>query len=51
MTSGYQCKALNQLSYEDTDVVSWSVVGSNVPVMNESTNEMNHILNCRYEIK
>ena len=30
-------------------------MGSNVPVMNESTNEMiyemNHILNCRYEIK
>ena len=30
-------------------------MGSNVPVMNESTNEMiseiNHILNCGYEIK
>ena len=30
-------------------------MGSNVPVINESTNEMiyemNHILNCRYEIK
>ena len=27
----------NQLSYEATDVGSWSFVGSNVPVMNEST--------------
>ena len=39
----------NQLSYEATDVGSWSFVGSNVPVMNESTNEMiyemDHILN------
>ena len=26
----------NQLSYEATDVVSWSFVGSNVPVRNES---------------
>ena len=38
----------NQLSCEVTDAVSWSFVGSNVPVMNESTNkiiyEMNHIL-------
>ena len=51
VTSGYRCKALNQLSYEDTDVGSWSVVGSSVPVMNESMNEMNHILNCRYGIK
>ena len=30
----------NQLSYEATDIGSWSFVGSNVPVMNESTNEM-----------
>ena len=27
----------NQLSYETTDVGSWSFVGSNVPVRNEST--------------
>ena len=37
----------NQLSYEATDVGSWSFVGSNVPVMIESTNEiiyeMDHI--------
>ena len=46
-----------QLSYhnEITDVGNWSFVGSNVLVMNESTMkmiyEMNHILNCRCEIK
>ena len=38
----------NQLSYEATDVGSWSFEGSNVPVLNESMNkmiyEMNHIL-------
>ena len=28
----------NQLSYEDTDVGSWSFVGSYVPVINKSTN-------------
>ena len=28
----------NQLSYEVTDVGSWSFVGSNFPVRNESTN-------------
>ena len=42
-------------SYERNFVGSWSFVGSNVPAMNESTNEMiyerNHILNCGYEIK
>ena len=27
----------NQLSYEATDVGSWSFMGSNVPVRNEST--------------
>ena len=27
----------NQLSYEATDIGSWSFVGSNVPVRNEST--------------
>ena len=27
----------NQLSYESTDAGSWSFVGSNVPVRNEST--------------
>ena len=45
----------NQLSYEATDGGSWSFVSSNVPVMNESMDEMmyeiNHILNCGYEIK
>ena len=30
----------NQLSYEPTDVGSWSFVGSNVPVINESMNVM-----------
>ena len=39
----------NQLSYEATDVGSWSFGGSNVPVMNESmndiTSEMSHV--CR----
>ena len=44
----------NQLSYEATDVGSWSFVGSNGPVRNESM--MNGIwnesyMNCRYEIK
>ena len=29
----------NQLSYEATDVGSWSFAGSNVPVRNESTQE------------
>ena len=38
------------------DVVTVAIfVGPNVPVMNESTNEMiyevNHILNCGHEIK
>ena len=45
----------NQLSYEATDGGSWSFVSSNVPVMNESMDEVmyeiNHILNCGYEIK
>ena len=45
----------NQLSYEATGVGSWSFVDSSVPVNNESMNEiiyeMNHILNCGYEIK
>ena len=45
----------NQLSYEATDVGSWSFVGSNVPVMNESTNEMIYdygsYIELRYEIK
>ena len=30
-------RCFNQLSYEATDVGSWSLVGSNVPVRNEST--------------
>ena len=45
----------NQLSYQTTDVGSWSFVGFNFPVRNELMNEwiyeMNHILNCGYEIK
>ena len=46
----------NQLSYEATDVGSWSFVGSNVPVRNESTMKwyMKWIIyicmNCTYEI-
>ena len=48
-------KNSNQMSYEATDVGSWSFVGYNVPMMNESTNdmiyEMNHKSNCGYEIK
>ena len=42
----------NQLSYEATDGGSWSFVGSNVPVMNESMNkimhEMNHVCFISY---
>ena len=30
----------NQLSYEATDVGSWSIVGSNFPVRNDLMNEM-----------
>ena len=45
----------NRVSYEATDVGSWSFVCSNVPVRNESMThmlyEMNHTLNCGYEIK
>ena len=44
-----------RLSYEATDVGSWSFVGSNFPVRNElmieMIYEMNHIQNCGYEIK
>lgn len=40
----------NELSYEATDVGGWLFVGSYVPVMSESMDEvlceMNHILNC-----
>ena len=38
----------NQLSYEATDVGSWSFVSSNEPVKNgcEVMYEMFHILNC-----
>ena len=38
----------NQLSYEATDVGSWSFVSSNEPVKNgcEVIYEMFHILNC-----
>ena len=43
----------NQLSYEATDVGSWSFVSSNEPVKNgcEVIYEMFHILNCGFEIK
>ena len=43
----------NQLSYEATDVGSWSFVSSNEPVKNgcEVTYEMFHILNCGFGIK
>ena len=43
----------NQLSYEPTDVESWSFVSSNEPVKNgcEGIYEMFHILNCGFEIK
>ena len=40
-----------QMSYEATDGENWLFVGSNVPVMSESLDEMNPILNCEYEIK
>ena len=40
----------NELSYEATDLGGWLFVGSYVPVMSESMDEvlceMNHILNC-----
>ena len=40
----------NQLSYEATDVGSWSFVSSNEPVTNgcEVIYEMFHILNCGF---
>ena len=43
----------NQLSYEATDVGSWSFVSSNELVKNgcEVIYEMIHILNCGFEIK
>ena len=43
----------DQLSYETTDVGSWSFVSSNEPVKNgcEVIYEMFHILNCRFEMK
>ena len=43
----------NQLSYEATDVGSWSFVSSNEPVKNgcEVIYEMFHISNCGFEIK
>ena len=42
----------NRLSYEATDVGSWSFVSSNEPVKNgcEVIYEMFHILNCGFEI-
>ena len=50
--SGLQ-RGVNQLSYEATDVGSWSFVSSNEPVRNECEviYEMFHILNCGFEIK
>ena len=43
----------NQLSYEATDIGSWSFVSSNEPMKNgcEVIYEMFHILNCGFEIK
>ena len=43
----------NQLSYEGTDVGSWSFVGPREPVRNECEviYEIFHILNCECEIK
>ena len=43
----------NQLSYEATDVGSWSFVSSNEPVKSgcEVIYERFHILNCGFEIK
>ena len=43
----------NQLSYEATDVGSWTCVSSNEPVKNECEviYEMFHILKCGFEIK
>ena len=47
----------NQLSYEATEVGSWSFVGSNVPVRNESMMKWykciwnGSYMNCGYEIK
>ena len=38
VTSQYRCDTNTiELSYEATDVGSWSFLGSNVPVRNEST--------------
>ena len=45
----------NQLSYEATDVGSWSFVGSNCPVRNESMMKWyiwnESYMNCGYEVK
>ena len=43
----------NQLSYEDTDIGSWSFVGPKEPVRNECEvlYEIFHILNCGSEMK
>ena len=43
----------NQLSYEDTDIGSWSFVGPKEPVRNECEvfYEKVHILNCISEMK
>ena len=55
MKSSKAMRRSSQLSYDATDVGSWSFVGSHFPVRNESMNEMiykmNHLLNCGYEIK
>ena len=40
-------RRFNQLSFEATDVGSWLFVGSNVLVMNESTNELIYEITVR----
>ena len=47
-----QVRRSNQLSYEATDVRSWSFVSSNEPVKNgcEVIYEMFHILNCGFNM-
>ena len=46
-------RSSNQLSYEATDVGSWSFVGPSEPVGNEceAIYEIFHVLNCGCEIK
>ena len=53
VTSRLPVPRSNQLSYEATNVGSWSFVSSNEPVKNgcEAIHEMFHILNCGFQIK